>query len=267
MYESLRPVVELSHSAWGFLDEIKTISYGLTLAQFVTTNAAYLREGIRAKHPDFQGDLLRAEVCGAQVTVSIEAAHLQAFAEELERFYAFGAAVRMLGAYEHCILRIVDAADQAMPTKMASFRTAAKTRWGSFNPDNRQHYFHHNLGRGLDVLTDVFSFGPHASYRPCMQFFVGLRNVCVHCSGIADKHLEDAALSPHVHVVPPPKVGSSVSWNFSSALKLQHLLLSIVTDSDPSTRGPLSLATDTRQAWWYDVPSEGAAPSASGPGT
>ena len=99
MYEELRPNVTLSLQAWSMLEAIREACYGLTLAHFLTSNPQVIRKGVLSLAPDFKEDWLRATVGGQQVTVSVADAHMTAFSETLSRFYSFGTAVRVLGAY------------------------------------------------------------------------------------------------------------------------------------------------------------------------
>jgi len=245
MYKDQRKLVRLTEECWHCLSILRDTGYAHMYTVFWAENAQSIQQAVRRMHPDISGDWLRAQIEGKTVTFSLSDEFIESYKPRIVEFSSFGTAVRMLGAYEDYIKRIVDISRKRIPEQIAEFRARHR------GINNRNSFIKAEVGRGVDFAQEVFGFDPQPSYRPCLEFFFQLRNVAVHNSGIVDQRLFDAANNPYIDMVGTLRVGDKISWNPSSTLQLQHLLTEMLPAIDPLVAGMLNLETIEGQAYWY----------------
>ncbi|MBA7682957.1 hypothetical protein ES703_91313 [subsurface metagenome] len=246
MYQDKRKVIRLSKECWDCLDIMKDVSYANVYSFFWAEKAKLVQQAIRKIAPDIKGDWLRFKYEGKTVTFSISDQAIADYKPKIQEFSSFGSAVRMLGAYEDYVQKIVEISYQAIPQEMTAFRNKYKKYIRNMNS-----FIKSEVGRGIDFFHEVFNYSPHLSYKPSLEFFFQLRNITVHKSGIADQRLCDAANSPYIKITGILKIGDKVNWNLSLTLQLHHLLTSILPEVDPLICRKLRLTEIEKQAYWY----------------
>jgi len=245
VYETERPLVTLSVECWECLDVFLDVMYTTSYAVFLTDHIKLAQKIIRSMAPNIRGDWLRFRYEGKTLTFSVCDDAIQHYRPRMQEFVSFGAAVRMLGAYESYMRKVGEHAVQVMPEAVDAFEAAHKCGPG---PDR---FTGSNVGRGIDLLAEIFGFRPHPSYRPSLGFFYELRNVGVHNASIADERLCNAAKSGYIHVKGMLKVGAPVPWSLSACVQLHHLLTELLQDADPFVWRALGMRTLQKQAYWY----------------
>lgn len=246
MYEDKRPAIKLSKECWNCLDILKDISYANAYTFFWADQIKLVQQGIRKIAPDIKEDWLRFRYEGKTVTFSLSDEAIIGYKPKIQEFSSFGSGVKMLGAYENYVRRIVEISYQAIPQEMDKF----KSSHGKDISDSKS-FIKHEVGRGVDFFSEIFGYTPHPSYRPSLQFMFQLRNVAVHNSGIADQRLCAAANNRYVNIEGKLKIGDIVKWNLSISLQLHHLLISILSEVDPHIYPALKLPVIEKQAYWY----------------
>lgn len=247
MYEDKRQFVRLSKECWDCLDVIKDVQYANAYTFFWLDRLKLVQQAIREIAPDIKDDWLRFKYEGKTVTFSLSDQAIVNYKPKIQEFSSFASAVRMLGAYEDYVRKMVDLSYKIIPQRMQAFKTSHKKditkRTNSFIKSE--------VGRGIDFFQEVFNYSPHLSYKPSLEFLYQLRNVTVHNSGIVDRLLYDAANSPFINVIGTLKIGEKVYWNLSSALQLHHLLTDMLPQVDPLICRTLKLSEIAKQAYWY----------------
>lgn len=246
MYEDKRQVIRLSKDCWHCLEVIKDVWYANAYTFFWSENAKLVQQAIRKIAPDIKGDWLRFKYEGKTVTFSLSDQAIVDYKPKIQEFSSFGSAVRMLGAYEDYVRKIVEISNRVIPQKMTTFRNQHKKYIRNTNS-----FIKFEVGRGIDFFHEVFNYNPHPSYKPSLEFVFQLRNIAVHNSGIADQRLCDAAHSPYINISGTLKIGEEVNWSLSLTLQLQLLLTSILPDVDPLICRILKLTEIEKQAYWY----------------
>jgi hypothetical protein len=246
MYEDKRPTIKLSKECWDCLDVLKDISYANAYTFFWADQIKLIQQGIRKIIPDINGDLLRFRYEGKTITFSLSDEAIIGYKPKIQEFSSFGSVVKMLGAYENYVRRIVEISYQFIPKEMKNFKSNHRK-----DIRNTKSFIKHEVGRGVDFFSEVFGYTPHLSYRPSLQFIFQLRNVAVHNSCIADQRLCDAANNKYVNIEGKLKIGDTVKLNLSSSLQLHHLLTSILSEVDPHIYPTLKLPVIEKQAYWY----------------
>ena len=247
MYQDLRKELALSKECWTCLDVIKDVWYANAYTYFWADRAKLVQQAIRRIAPDIKGDWLRFKFEGMTVTFALSDEAIQRYRPKIQEFSSFGSAVRMLGAYEDYVRRVVDLSYQAIPGSMSTFKANHKKHITKKN----ESFIKAEVGRGIDFFEEVFNYKQQPPYRPALEFIFQLRNVAVHNSGRADQRLLDAANDPHVNVKETLTVGDRVEWTLSLSLQLHHLLTSLLPEVDPFISNVLNLSTVKRQAFWY----------------
>lgn len=246
MYEDKRQVIRLSKDCWHCLEVIKDVGYANAYTFFWSENAKLVQQALRKIAPDIKGDWLRFKYEGKIVTFSLSDQAIRGYKPKVQEFSSFGSAVRMLGAYEDYVRKIVEISNQVIPQKMTTFRNQHKKYIRNTNS-----FIKFEVGRGIDFFHEVFNYNPHPSYKPLLEFVFQLRNIAVHNSGIADQRLCDAAHSPYVNISGTLKIGDKINWNLSLTLQLQLLLTSILPEVDPLICHTLNLTEIEKRAYWY----------------
>ena len=246
MYETKRPIIKLSKECWDCLDILKDVLYANTYSFFWADQIKLVQQGIRKIAPDIKGDLLRFRYEGKTVTFSLSDEAIIGYKPKIQEFSSFGSGVKMLGAYENYIRRIVELSYKVIPKEMDEFKS--NHRKDIHNPKS---FIKHEVGRGVDFLSEVFGYTPHTSYRPVLEFIFQLRNVAVHNSGIVDERLCAATNNKYVIIERKLKIGDTVKWDLSISLQLHHLLTSMLSEVDPHIRSVLKLPDIEKQAYWY----------------
>jgi hypothetical protein len=253
MYEDKRQFVKLSRECWDCLDVIKDVGYANAYIFFWSDQLKLVQQAIRKIAPDIKGDWLRFKYEGKTVTFSLSDQAMTSYKPKIQEFSSFGSAVRMLGAYEDYVRKIVDLSYKAIPQQMEAFKNNHK----KYITNKTSSFIKTEVGRGIDFFQGVFSYNPHPSYKPSLEFFYQLRNVAVHNLGIVDQKLYDAANSPFIKLVVTLKIGGKVNWNLTLTLQLQHLLTSVLPEVDPLICSALKLTEIDKQAYWYLNAEEG----------
>jgi len=239
-----RQVVRLSKECWDCLDIIRDVGYANAYTLFWSDQIELIQQAIRKIAPDIKGDWLRFRYEGKTVSLSISENAIKAYKPRIQEFSSFGSAVKILGAYEAYVKKVVEISDQVIPQPMMAFRSK-----------NKKHiykgFISYEVGRGIDFFSEVFSYNPHPSYKPALKFFFQLRNIAVHESGIADKRLIDAANSSHINITGQLNIGDKIGWNPSLLLQLQHLMIDMLTGVDPLICSHLKLIQIEKRAFWY----------------
>lgn len=246
MYEDKRPTIKLSKECWDCLDILKDVSYTNAYTFFWADQIKLVQQGIRKIVPDIKGDWLRFKYEGKTVSFSLSEEAIVEYKPKIQEFSSFGSGVKMLGAYENYVRRMIEISYEVIPQKMDKFKSNHKK-----DISNTKSFIKHEVGRGVDFFSEVFGYTPHLSYRPSLQFIFHLRNVAVHNAGIVDQKLCDAANNKHVNIAGKLKIGDTVKWNLSISLQLQHLLTSILSKVDPNIYTTLKLPVIEKQAHWY----------------
>lgn len=246
MYEDKRKVIRLSKECWDCLDVIKDVGYANAYTFFWTDNAKLVHQAIRKIAPDIKDDWLRFKHEGNIVTFSLSDQAIMDYKPKIQEFSSFGSAVRMLGAYEDYVRKIVEISNQIIPQKMTAFRSKHKKYIRNTNS-----FIKFEVGRGIDFFHEVFDYNPHPSYKPSLEFSFQLRNIAVHNSGIADQRLCVAAHSPYIDISGTLKIGDKINWNLSLTLQLYSLLTSILPEVDSSMCRTLKLTEIEKRAYWY----------------
>lgn len=246
MYRDKRQVVRLSKECWDCLDVIKDVGYSNAYTLFWSDQIKLIQQAIRKIAPEIKGDWLRFRYEGKTVTFSLSENAIKAYKPKIQEFSSFGSSVRILGAYEVYVKKVVEISDHIIPQRMASFRQKHERYIRNVNG-----FIKHEMGRGIDFFHEVFNYNPHPSYKPSLKFIFQFRNVTVHNSGIADQRLIDAANSPHINITGKLNIGDKVSWNPSLALQLYHLMIDMLTGVDPLICSHLKLIQIEKRAFWY----------------
>jgi hypothetical protein len=246
MYEDKRPIKKLSEDCWNFLDILKDVSYANAYTFFWADQIKLVQQSIRKIAPGIKGDWLRFKYDGKIVTFSLSDDAIIGYKPKIQEFSSFGSGVKMLGAYENYLRRIVEISYQVIPDKIKKFKCDHR----KYISDSKS-YMKHEVGRGVDFFSEVFSYKPQSSYRPSLQFLFQLRNIAVHNSGIADQRLCDAANNKNVNIEGKLKIGDIVKWNLNISLQLHHLLINILSDVDPLISPTLKLPVIEKKAYWY----------------
>ena len=246
MYEDKRQVVRLSKECWDCLDVIRDVGYANAYTFFWSENAKLVQSAIRKIAPDIKGDWLRFKYEGKTETFSLSDQAIGSYKPKIQEFSSFGSAVRVLGAYEDYIRKVVEISHQVIPQEMAAFVKNRKKYIRSINS-----YIKSELGRGIDLFSEVFRYNPNPSYKPSLEFFFQLRNIAVHNSGIVDERLCKAANNEYIKINGTLKIGDKISWNLSLTLQLQLLLTNLLPEVDPSICRTLKLTEIQKQAYWY----------------
>ncbi len=245
MYEDKRPTMKLSKECWDCLDELQDVSYANTFTFFLADQIKLIQQVIRKIAPDIKGDWLRFIHEEKTVTFSLSYNAIIRYKPKIQEFSCFGSAVRILGAYEKYVRRIVEKSYQYIPQKMKSFESKYKSI------RNTESFIKPEVGRGIVYFREVFGYTPRPAYTPALEFIFQFRNVTVHNSGIADQRLCDAANSKHVNIKGKLKIGDIVKWNLSISLQLHHLLTTILPEADSQIYPILKLPSIEKQAYWY----------------
>ena len=246
MYEGKRQVIRLSKDCWHCLEVIKDVGYANAYTFFWSENAKLVQQALRKIATDIKGDWLRFKYEEKIVTFSLSDQAIRDYKPKVQEFSSFGSAVRMLGAYEDYVRKIVEISNQVIPQKMTTFRNQHKKYIRNTNS-----FIKFEVGRGIDFFHEVFNYNPHPSYKPSLEFVFQLRNIAVHNSGIADQRLCDAAHSPYINISGTLKIGDKINWNLSLTLQLQLLLTSILPEVDPLICHTLNLTEIEKRAYWY----------------
>lgn len=246
MYEDKRQVIRLSKDCWHCLEVIKDVGYANAYTFFWSENAKLVQQAIRKIDPDIKGDWRRFKYEGKIVTFSLSDQAIIDYKSKVQEFSSFGSAVRMLGAYEDYVRKIVEISNQVIPQEMTTFRNQHKKYIR-----NTKSFIKFEVGRGIDFFHEVFDYNPRPAYKPSLEFFFQLRNIAVHNSGIADQRLLDAAHSPYIGISGTLEIGEKVDWNLSVTLQLQDLLTSILPEVDPLICHTLNLTEIEKRAYWY----------------
>lgn len=246
MYRDKRQVVRLSKECWDYLDVIKDVGYANAYTLFWSDHIKLIQQAIRKNAPSIKDDWLRRRYEGKTVTFSLSDNAIKAYKPKIQEFSSFGSAVKILGAYEDYVKKVVEISDQVIPQPMMAFRNKNKKYI-----HNENSFISYEVGRGIDFFSEVFSYNPHPSYKPALKFFFQLRNIAVHKSGIADKRLIDAANSSHINIMGQLNIGDKISWNPSLLLQLYHLMIDMLTGVDPLICSDLKLTQIEKRAFWY----------------
>ena len=247
MYEDKRPLMWLSQDCWQCLKIIQDMGYANTFVFLLSKYMKQVQEAVRTGLPDIQGDWLRMRYEGKTLTFSLSDEAILHYKPRIQEFSCFGSAVKILGAYENYLRRIIEASDQDIPQEMSTFRS-------NHNKSIRQvkDFWGDKLGRGVDFLHEVFGWNPHPSYRPALRFMFELRNIAVHNSGRANQRLCSLANDQHIHVTGTLKVGDNVPWSLSTVLQLEHHIISVVSEADRHITPRVRLPIVEQKAFWYD---------------
>lgn len=245
MYEDKRKTIKLSKECWDCLDILKDVSYANAYTFFWAENIKLVQQDIRKIVPDIKDDWLRFRYEGKTITFSLSDRSIIGYKPKIQEFSSFGSGVKMLGAYENYIRKIVEISHQVIPQEMAKFKNNHK------DISDTKSFIKHKVGRGVDFFSEVFGYIPHPSYRPILQFLFELRNVAVHNSGIVDQRLYDTMNNKYVIINEKLKIGDTIKWDLSISLQLYHLLISILSEVDPHIYPTLKLPVIEKQTYWY----------------
>jgi hypothetical protein len=249
MYEDIRPIVNLSKECWECLDIIRDVSYANAYTFFWSENLKLVQKGIRSIIPNIKDDLLRFEIQGRTNTFSISDQAIANYRPKIQEFSCFGSAVRMLGAYEEYVQKIVQISYVKISQEIKLFEEKHR-RLIQTKVNRKDGFIRYELGRGIDFLNEVFGYTPRPIYKLGLQFFFELRNVTVHQSGIANQRLIDIMNNPYFSG-PQLELGNKVQWHITLILQLHHLFTDFLPEVDPIISNCLGLTTNERQAYWY----------------
>ena len=128
LYEDKRPFISLSEQCWECLDTIKDVGYANTYTFFWSDQLKLIQQVIRKIAPDIKGDWMRFKYEDKTVTFSLSDEAINSYKPKIQEFSSFGSAVRMLGAYEDYIRKIVEIFSGVSLPKCNVLKTIIKTR-------------------------------------------------------------------------------------------------------------------------------------------
>lgn len=247
MHEAKRPLMWLSQDCWQCLKIIQDVGYANNFVFLLSKYMKQVQEAIRNRLPDIRDDWLRIVYEGKTLTFSLSDDAILHYKPRIQEFSCFGSAVKILGAYENYLRRIVEVSDRDIPKDMSKFRSEHKKSIRSV-----KDFWADKLGRGIDFLHEVFGWNPHPSYRPSLRLMFELRNIAVHNAGIVNQKLCNLANDQYIEVVGKLRVGDNASWNLSMVLQLEHLIISVVSEADRNITPKIRLPIIEQRAFWDD---------------
>lgn len=247
MYEDKRPLISLSQDCWQCLKVIQDMGYANSFVFLLSEHMKQVQEVIRNRLPDIQGDWLRLRYEGKILTFSLSDQAIAHYKPTIQEFSCFGSAIKIFGAYEQYLRRIVEVSEQDIPQEMTKFRNTHKKSIRRIND-----LWADKLGRGIDFLHEVFGWNPDPGYRPALRFMFELRNIAVHNAGIANQRLCNLGNNQYIQIKGKFKVGDDVSWNLDMVLQLQHLIISVISEADSYITPKIRLPIIQQRAFWYE---------------
>jgi hypothetical protein len=244
MYGDKRPLMWLSQDCWKCLKIIQDMGYANSFVFLLSKYMKQVQETIRNRLPDIQDDWLRIVYEGKTLTFSLSDDAILHYKPRIQEFSCFGSAVKILGAYENYLRRIVEVSDKDIPKDMSRFRSEHKSI------RSVKDFWADKLGRGIDFLHEVFGWNPRPSYRPSLRLMFELRNIAVHNAGIVNQKLCNLANDQYIEVVRKLRVGDNASWNLSMVLQLEHLIISVVSEADRHITPKIRLPIIEQRAFW-----------------
>ena len=240
----------LSKGCWECLQSLQQVGYVVCFVYFWTHNLKHLQGKLRELAPNIKDDTLK--LCnpdGDELTFSMSSEALNHYRPVIQELVYFASAVRMICVYEGYIRQMVLTSYKHMPDVMASFE--AKHRLG----DRRGRldtniFWGKKLGRGIDFLSEIFSWQPNPMYRPALCFLFELRNNTVHKRGIVDDKLRQLASDDNIELVGELKVGERFQWNSQTTFQLEKLLIRVLTEADRHVASRLPLEIIEDRAFW-----------------
>lgn len=253
MHENQREDVRLSEICCQCLKTIQDVAYANAYTLFCLLHSKPVQETIRKISPQVkkEGDWLRIRFDGMGLIFSIRDEAIELYKPIIQEFQCFGSAVRILGAYENYIGRIVELSRQRMPGEMDKFESDHRKLFKNIKSLNIQNFWSDKLGRGIDFFEEVFGWDPPPKYRPALRLMFHSRNLAVHNESIADQKLCRLTGNQHIELVGTFKVGDRAPWNLGTNLQLQHLVIDILSQADPYIAHKLELPTLQKRAFWH----------------
>lgn len=244
----------LSAEAWQSLDVIQNAIATFGYSHFFTSSMYVIQKALKEASPDITNQyILRRKTEHGTIQFSLADEAIRSYRPVIELNTCFGAAVKVIGAYEVYVRNIVVAAEKLNIENLNTFITThqsvqLRNKKGVLHYKN---FIHPELGRGIDFFENVFGYKiANPSVRTWLLFLYELRNVAVHNLSCADERL--CLLGASLPINPIIKNGELVEWNFEIVCQLNNLMLSIIPDIDKCVAPVLGLQQAERDAFWIN---------------